>query len=416
VVPRSAANTPPLVHFNSWYALGDSVREVPLLRSVDLAAEAGAEAYILDSGWYNEQDWSAELGDYRVSRRKFPRGLEAVADHVRARGMTFGLWVEIENVGRGSRVLREHPDWCLSDGGRPLVRGGRCQLDFAKPEVRRWATATVERLVRDYGLGWIKIDYNVDIGDRFDPAPGGHAGGRLRDHLAAYYAWLDELRAAHPRLVVENCSSGALRFDLGIMAHAHTAWVSDVVSPEASPALRYGCTLQFAAALCNHWMVGENDRGEVKPGGAPGWWDYMFRVAMNGQFGLSGRLAEWEPALRARAAENVALYKRVRATVADGDVYHLTPPPRPVRPAGWMALQYAAPAGDRSVVMAYRLDGPAAADTAFRLRGLRPDAEYDVARDGRPVARLRGAALAAGGLPVALAEPWRAAVYELSAR
>jgi alpha-galactosidase len=163
-------------------------------------------------------------------------------------------------------------------------------------------------------------------------------------------------------------------------------------------------------------MVGENDRGEVKPGGAPGWWDYMFRVAMNGQFGLSGRLAEWEPALRARAAENVALYKRVRATVADGDVYHLTPPPRPVRPAGWMALQYAAPAGDRSVVMAYRLDGPAAADTAFRLRGLRPDAEYDVARDGRPVARLRGAALAAGGLPVALAEPWRAAVYELSAR
>ena len=416
VVPRSAANTPPLVHFNSWYALGDSVKEVPLLRSVDLAAEAGAEAYILDSGWYNEQDWSAELGDYRVSRRKFPRGLEAVADHVRARGMTFGLWVEIENVGRGSRVLREHPDWCLSDGGRPLVRGGRCQLDFAKPEVRRWATATVERLVRDYGLGWIKIDYNVDIGDRFDPAPGGHAGGRLRDHLAAYYAWLDELRAAHPRLVVENCSSGALRFDLGIMAHAHTAWVSDVVSPEASPALRYGCTLQFAAALCNHWMVGENDRGEVKPGGAPGWWDYMFRVAMNGQFGLSGRLAEWEPALRARAAENVALYKRVRATVADGDVYHLTPPPRPVRPAGWMALQYAAPAGDRSVVMAYRLDGPAAADTAFRLRGLRPDAEYDVARDGRPVARLRGAALAAGGLPVALAEPWRAAVYELSAR
>jgi len=71
--------------------------------------------------------------------------------------------------------------------------------------------------------------------------------------------------------------------------------------------------------------------------------------------------------------------------------------------------------------MAYRLGTPAtgatvAADTAFRLRGLRPDAEYDVARDGRPVARMRGSALAAAGLPVALGEAWRAAVFEVTAR
>lgn len=416
VAPRSAANAPPLVQFNSWYALGDTVREVPLLRTADLAAEAGAEVYVLDSGWYNEQDWASELGDYQVNRRKFPRGLEAVSAHVRGRGMRFGLWVEIENVGRRSRVFRDHPEWCLSEGGRPVVRGERCQLDFAVPAVRAWATATVGRLVRDYRLGWIKIDYNVDVGDRFDPAPGGHAGGRLRDHLAAYYAWLDELRAAHPDLVVENCSSGGLRFDLGMLAHAHGTWVSDVVSPEASPALRYGCTLQFAAGLCNHWMVGENDRGEVRPGGDPGWWDYLFRIAMNGQFGISGRLQEWDPALRARAAANVALYKRVRATVADGDVYHLTPPPALERPAGWMALQYAAPDGGRSVVMAYRLGGAGAADTSLRLRGLRPDAEYDVVRDGRPAGRARGSALAAAGLPVALGAPWRAAVYEVTAR
>ena len=60
------------------------------------------------------------------------------------------------------------------------------------------------------------------------------AGARLYDHVIAYYRWLDELRATHPQLVVENCSSGALRFDSGILAHTHTTWISDVVGPKQS--------------------------------------------------------------------------------------------------------------------------------------------------------------------------------------
>ena len=57
--------------------------------------------------------------------------------------------------------------------------------------------------------------------------------------------------------------SGGLRFDAGIMAHAHTTWLSDNVDPAASLALGYGCTLQFAPEVCNHWMVGDTDQGVV---------------------------------------------------------------------------------------------------------------------------------------------------------
>jgi alpha-galactosidase len=256
----------------------------------------------------------------------------------------------------------------------------------------------------------------VDVGDRFDAAPnGGHAGGRLHDHLAAYYRWLDEVRARHPDLVVENCASGGLRFDAGIMAHTHTTWVSDRVDPVASLALRWGCSVQFAPALCNHWMVGDTDRGDVRPGADPGWWDFMFRVAMNGQFGVSSKAHEWPPALRERARANVALYKEVRATIAAGDVYHLTPPPAPVRPTGWMAVQYVDPAGAASVVTAYRL-AEGAAERSFPLRGLRPEATYDVARDGVAAGRMTGAALMRDGLPVSLGADWRATVVRLTAR
>ena len=265
VVPPSPANRPLLVQFNSWYAFGPDVNIENTIRSADAAAALGVEVYILDSGWYTSGDWSRTLGDYQPDRRKFPRGLEELSRHVHAKGMKFGLWVEIENVGTDSHIFHDHSDWCLSYGGKPIITADRCQLDFAKPEVRGWASATVDRLVAVFDLDWIKIDYNIDIGDRFDAAPGGRAGRRLADHVTGYYAWLDSVRAAHPDLIIENCSSGGLRFDMGVMAHAHTSWLSDFVDPIASLELGYGCTLQFVPEICNHWMVGDTDKGEVNP-------------------------------------------------------------------------------------------------------------------------------------------------------
>jgi alpha-galactosidase len=414
VVPRSSSNRPLPVQFNSWYPLGADVDIASTERTADAAAALGAEVYILDSGWYTSGDWSKTLGDYEPDRAKFPNGLEELARYVHGKGMKFGLWVEIENVGTASRTFREHPDWCLSYEGAPIIASDRCQLDFAKPAVRAWASATVNRLVRTYHLDWIKIDYNIDIGDRFDRADT-TSPDRLYEHVASYYRWLDEIRGAYPELVVESCASGGLRFDTGIMAHAHTTWLSDDVDPVASLQLGYGCTLQFPAEICNHWMVGDTDHGEVKPGGAPGWWDFMFRVPMTGQFGISSRITEWSPALREHAAANVALYKRIRGTIAGADVYHLTRAPGLDHPTGWMAIQYVAPGGTRSVLMAYRLARGAPSET-FRLRGLVPMATYEISRDGAPVARATGAELAQSGLPVALDDEWRAAVIELDAR
>ena len=409
------ANRPLLVHFNTWYPLGQDVDVERAKAAADVAATLGMEAYVIDSGWYVDRDWVLELGDWQPSRRKFPQGIEELADRVRARGMKFGMWIEIESLGQKSRNFREHPDWCLPYEGTPIINDRRCHLDFAKPAVRRWARAVVERLVTTYRLGWLKIDYNIDAGDHFDPATRGRAGARLHDHLVAYYQWLDELRAAHPELVVENCSSGALRFDSEIIAHTHTTWVSDIVNAKQSLQLGWGCTLQFPPELCNHWMVGEKDDGTVDANGAPGWWDFMFRVPMTGQFGISSGVAEWSAPLRARAAANVALYKRIRDVLAGADVYHLTPSPDHNRPTGWMAIQYVAPAGGRSVLMAYRLEG-GEASRSFRLRGLDPAVTYDVSVDGAPPRAATGAELAGAGLPVALDAEWRAAVIELVPR
>jgi alpha-galactosidase len=196
------------------------------------------------------------------------------------------------------------------------------------------------------------------------------------------------------------------------MRHTHSTWLSDVVTPLPSVQLAYGCTVEFSPEVCNHWMVGDKDNGEVDLSKPPGWWDFLFRVPMNGQYGISSRVFDWSPELKARAAANVALYKRLRQTVAGADVYHLTPPPDHDQPEGWMGLQYVAEGGARSVLMAYRL-GKSEPGHAFRLRGLASGRTYRVQVDGKALGAFSAAQLSRDGLPLQLDAEYRATVVEL---
>ena len=408
-----ASNKPPLVQFNSWYPFPGKMTISEMKSCADIAAQMGAEVFVLDAGWYNKKNWSSELGDYEADRVAYPNGIEELSKHVRSRGMKFGIWVEIENVGVESEMIKKHPDWLLHSGGKPLLKGVRSMLNFAKPEVRAWAHSVVDRLVESYDLEWMKIDYNIDIGAEFDPPGAGERSGTaLMDHVVNYYAWLDEVRRNHPQLIIENCSSGGLRFDPGIMAHTHTTWLSDVVAPIPSVQLAYGCTVAFSPEVCNHWMVGDGERGQVNMSADPGWFDFMLRVPMNGQFGISSRVFEWTDALKKRAAENVSIYKRIRSVIASGDAYHLTPPPANQDPKDWMGLQYVTEDKRKSVLMAYRL-GDSKPERTFCLRGLDPSAFYAITVDGTKKRSVSGQELAAAGLPLRLDSEWRASVVEL---
>jgi alpha-galactosidase len=219
------------------------------------------------------------------------------------------------------------------------------------------------------------------------------------------------LRAAYPQLVIENCSSGGTRFDLGIIAHTHTTWLSDEVRPLPSVQLGYGCTVEFTPEVCNHWMVGDQDNGDVVLTNPPGWWDFMFRVPMNGQFGISSRVFAWNEDLIRTATANVALYKRVRQVIMGADAYHLTAQPNHEDPRDWSAIQYVAPDRRSSVLFAYRLEN-GAATRVFQLRGLDASRTYHVWVDGQPVQEVSGEALSRAGWQVHLDAEWRATVVE----
>jgi len=51
-----------------------------------MAAELGAEVFVLDAGWFNRQDWSRELGDWQADPAAFPHGLGELAQQVHQPG------------------------------------------------------------------------------------------------------------------------------------------------------------------------------------------------------------------------------------------------------------------------------------------------------------------------------------------
>ena len=53
----------------------------------------------------------------------------------------------------------------------------------------------------------------------------------MHDQTRAVYRLLDEIKAAHPGLEIESCSSGGARVDLGVLERTDRVWVSDCIDP-----------------------------------------------------------------------------------------------------------------------------------------------------------------------------------------
>ncbi|HWT26821.1 MAG TPA: alpha-galactosidase, partial [Mobilitalea sp.] len=82
------------------------------------------------------------------------------------------------------------------------------------------------RLVKDYGIGYLKMDYNIEpgIGTEFTADS---AGDGLLEHERAYLSWLDNVYMRYPDLVIENCSSGGLRMDYAMLSRYSIQSTSD---------------------------------------------------------------------------------------------------------------------------------------------------------------------------------------------
>jgi alpha-galactosidase len=414
--PRSPLADRLPVEWNHWWSYEDkTLDEAVFRRNVDAAAELGIEVCTLDAGWFGASDagthWYEQRGDWElVNAERFPSGLRALSDYVHARGMAFGLWCEIEAIGAGARLAAARPELVATREGAPL--GYVCLGSAAGQE---WALATLDRLVREYGCDWIKLDFNLDPGAGCDRADHGHGpGDGLYAHYRGYYNLLAELRRRHPHLVLENCSSGGLRIDLGIARQTHMAFLSDPDWPEHSLQCFWGASLMLAPDALLHWGYGEWRHAEHRcqrfdpqdPQLTPHQVDFYTRISMLRRCGFSQRLPDLPAWVAARYRARIAEYRdEVRRFVRGATLHRLSGQPRRFG-AGerWAVFQYAMPDGAEQLLAAFRLPGGAPGRTVA-LVGLDPDRDYTLRwlGEGREERR-SGAELMRPGLALALPE------------
>ncbi|CAM5685521.1 hypothetical protein SAFG77S_10058 [Streptomyces afghaniensis] len=142
--------------------------------------------------------------------------------------MVPGLWLEPEVIGVRSPMAKSLPDEAFfrRDGVR-VTEAGRHHLDLRHPAARAHLDQVVDRLVGEWGVGYLKLDHNIDPGSGTSAHPGEAPGAGLLGHNRAHLDWLDGFLDRYPHLVVENCSSGGMRWDHALLSRMQLQSTSD---------------------------------------------------------------------------------------------------------------------------------------------------------------------------------------------
>lgn len=211
-------------YMNCLWADPTTEKELPL---IDAAAAAGCEYFCIDAGWYSAGFWWDNVGEWKESRERFPKGLIEVTDYIRSKGLIPGVWLELEVMGINCPKAKEVPeDWFFKRHGKKVYDRSRYQLDFRNPSVRAHADEVIDRLIKEYGVGYIKMDYNIEPGIGTEINADSFGDGLL-GHERAYLAWLDAIFIKYPDLIIENCSSGGLRIDYAMLSRHSIQSTSD---------------------------------------------------------------------------------------------------------------------------------------------------------------------------------------------
>ena len=211
--------------------MGDPTTE-KLLPLIDAAAEAGAEYFVHRRRLVRRRRTAAGGTASAPGSRPPPgspgRGIHEVLDRIRERGMVPGLWLEPEVIGVRSPMAKSLPDEAFfrRDGVR-VTETGRHHLDLRHPAARAHLDQVVDRLVGEWGVGYLKLDHNIDPGSGTSAHPGETPGAGLLGHNRAHLDWLDGVLDRHPHLVVENCASGGMRWDYALLSRLQLQSTSD---------------------------------------------------------------------------------------------------------------------------------------------------------------------------------------------
>ena len=306
------------------------------------------------------------LGDWVVSKDVWPNGLKPLIDVVKSRGMEFGLWFEGEMVNPDSDLYRAHPEWILHVGDRVPPEGRFQQvLDLTHQGAYDHVFGQVDAILSEYDIAYIKWDHNRTLTEA------AHLGqAAVREQTKAIYRLFDQLKANHPGLEIESCSSGGGRIDLGMVEHADRFWTSD-----CNDALERQYIQRYTQFAIPPEMLGSHI-GPTHSHTTHRTHSLSFRAisALFGHAGLEWDVTETTPEERTALKSWASYYKANRSLLHTGKMIRVEQPDD-------SSFVHGVVSQDKSkAIFAYvTLRAiPGMTPTALRLEGLDPKANYRI--------------------------------------
>lgn len=358
------------VSLNVWEAVYFNHDLDVLKRLANRASKIGIERFILDDGWFRgRRDERSSLGDWEVDPDIWPDGLHPLVNYVRDRGMQFGLWIEPEMVSTDSELARNHPEWILRARSDSLPIEQRYQqvLNLTLPEAWEYVRSRMDALITEYQIDYLKWDHNRDLVD----AGNGSAGrAAVHEQTLACYRLMDRLRADHPGLEIESCSSGGGRVDLEMVQHAQRFWLSDCIDPLERQHIQRWSSQLLAPELMGTHIASEHSHttGRVC--------DLSFRAAtaLWGHLGFELDLLSVSDEDLESLADWVAFYRDNRDFLLSGDLVR-----RDVADGSLWVNGVVSPGRDRALfALTSMFRSPMSPRGMISLPGLEPGRSYKV--------------------------------------
>ena len=316
IIREDFQNTDRPIVLNNWEATFFNFNRRKVLALAKRAKSLGVEMFVLDDGWFGERNSdTAGLGDWVPNTKKLSGGIPALADKIVKMGLKFGLWFEPECVNPDSDLYRAHPDWAIQTPERePSLGRNQMVLDLTRPEVRDYIVDALDRVLSSAKISYVKWDYNRHISDMYSVTLK-QQGEFFHRYILGLYEVLRRIFVEkHPDILLESCSSGGNRFDLGMLAFSPQIWTSDDTDARERIDIQRGITTFYPPSTVSAHVSMTPNHQTLR--NAP--LSTRFNVACFGVLGYELDFDELTPDERKQIKEQIAFYKAHRKTFQYG--------------------------------------------------------------------------------------------------
>lgn len=305
---------------NNWEAHFFKFNEGKLLQLAKEARDLGVELFVLDDGWFGERNNDkAGLGDYTVNLKKLPHGMKAFADKIRKLGMDFGLWFEPEMVNEDSELYRTHPEYTVQLPSRPSVLGrNQLVLDLCQDVVRDYIVDQVSTLLDEAKISYVKWDMNRHIAEAFSSVLE-NQGEFYHRYIMGLYEVLNRIFVPRPHILLESCSSGGNRFDLGMMCFSPQIWCSDDTDPIERLKIQTGLSYFYPLSVMGAHVSQSPHQQTLRETPLA----TRFHVACFGCLGYELDLKYLTPEEKRDVADQIVFYKKYRKVFQYGRFFRI---------------------------------------------------------------------------------------------